>query len=368
MKLAILAPIILACAAACAADWPQVGGNPQHTNSSPDSPAPPYRVAWVADFSPELIYSAQPVIAAGRLFQTTLNGSLYALDVATGKRLWHFRAGTCTWGSAGAETPADGGAGRVFVATWDGLVYGLDAATGKQLWQYDAEEPISGSPCVADGMIFLGTRKGNLLAIGTDGTKRWKQPLSWHVYSTAAWDAGKVFVVTEDMFVHCVDAKTGRPVWKSQKLHGLLFREFYPVVQRPGLRVGHAVRVAKRGRRGSLRGQSGQGPDGQVQHAAGYEAGRRRGPAEIAGPRQEVPAGTGGGATEAHPVLRGKSPLADLLRLGRRRRQATVQGCAPVWLGGASASDHALGRLSGRDAGCLLHHGRGAAGTVRSRS
>jgi hypothetical protein len=111
-------------------------------------------------------------------------------------------------------------------------LYGLDAATGKQLWQYDAEEPISGSPCVADGMVFLGTRKGNLLAIGTDGTKKWKQPLSWHIYSTAAWDAGRVFVVTEDMFVHCVDAKTGRPIWKSQKLHGMLFREFYPVVHK----------------------------------------------------------------------------------------------------------------------------------------
>lgn len=232
MKLARLALLVLACAAACAADWPQVGGNPQHTNSTPDSPAPPYKVACVADFGPELIYSAQPVIVGGRLFQTTLNGSLYALDAATGKRLWHFRAGTCMWGSAAAEIPADGRASRVFVATWDGLLFGLETATGKQLWQVDTEEPVSGSPCVAEGMIFLGTRKGNLLAIGTDGTKKWKQPLSWHIYSTAAWDAGKVFVVTEDMFVHCVDARTGWPLWKSQKLHGLLFREFYPVVHK----------------------------------------------------------------------------------------------------------------------------------------
>jgi len=227
MKYFAIVLLATACAAR-AADWPQVGGNPQHTNSTPDSPAPPYRIAWVADFSPELIYSAQPVIAAGRLFQTTLNGNLYALDVATGRRLWHFRAGTSMWGSAAVE-PMGGGTGRVFVATWDGLVYGLDAATGAQLWQFDAGEPISGSPCLAEGTIFLGTRKGNLLAIGTDGKSQWKQPLSWHIYSTVAWDAGKVFAVTEDMFVHGVDAKTGRPLWKSQKLHGMLFREFYPV-------------------------------------------------------------------------------------------------------------------------------------------
>jgi len=227
--------IVLAGACACAAaaaDWPQVGGNPQHTNSTPDSPAPPYQVAWVADFSPEQIYSAQAVIAEGRVFQTTLNGSLYALDAATGKRLWHFKAGECVWGSAAAGTQADGAAGKVFVASWDGLVYGLDAADGKVLWRHDAGEPISGSPCLADGTLFIGTRKGTMLALGFDGTPKWKQPLSWHIFSTAAWDAGKVFVVTEDLFVHCLDAKSGKPLWRSEKLRGLTFREFYPVVHK----------------------------------------------------------------------------------------------------------------------------------------
>ncbi|HUT57772.1 MAG TPA: hypothetical protein VNA25_07955 [Phycisphaerae bacterium] len=72
-----LIPFCLAAAAgvsAFAVDWPQVGGNPQHTNFTPDSPAPPYEVAWVADFSPEQIYSAQAAIAGGRAFQTTLTG------------------------------------------------------------------------------------------------------------------------------------------------------------------------------------------------------------------------------------------------------------------------------------------------------
>jgi len=175
MKPVGLALTILACAAAGAADWPQAGGNSQHTNSTPDSPAPPYKVAWVADFSPEQIYSAQAMIAEGRVFQTTLNGSLYALDAATGKRLWHFKAGECVWGSAAALTQADGGGergGKVFVAAWDGLVYGLDAADGKQLWRYDAGEPISGSPCFADGTLFIGTRRGTMLALGLDGTPK----------------------------------------------------------------------------------------------------------------------------------------------------------------------------------------------------
>jgi hypothetical protein len=87
-----------------AGSWPQQGGCPQHTNFTHDSPAPPYSVAWIADLAPEMIYAAQPVVADGRLYQTTLQGNVYALDLKTGERLWHFKAGDCMWGGAAAGT------------------------------------------------------------------------------------------------------------------------------------------------------------------------------------------------------------------------------------------------------------------------
>jgi len=216
---------------ATAADWPQAGGNPQHTNSTPDSPAPPYQQTWTADFSPEMFYSAQPVVKEGRVFQTTLNGSLYALDLATGKRLWHFSAGETIWSSAACGTQEHGGDGLVFVAGWDGLVYGLNAATGSEKWRFDAGEPISGAPCVADGNVFIGTRQGTMLALSAvEGKLAWKTPLSYQIFNTAAWDDGRVFVMTQDVVVHCLEAKTGKPLWRSGQLWGWMPREFYPVV------------------------------------------------------------------------------------------------------------------------------------------
>jgi hypothetical protein len=232
MKPLIFALAWLACAAASAADWPQAGGNPQHTNFTPDSPAPPYQVAWVAEFGPELIYSATPVVAQGRVFQTTLNGHLYALDAATGKRLWWFRAGDCVWSAAAAGTDQHGAPGLVFVASWEGLIYALDAQSGREVWRFDSRENISAAPCVAQGMLFIATRKGRMLALTTEGKLQWETPLSWHVYNTAAHEQGKVFVLTEDMFLHCLDAKTGKPLWTSEKLNGMLMREFYPVVHK----------------------------------------------------------------------------------------------------------------------------------------
>ena len=66
----------------------QVGRDPQHTNFTPDSPSPPYEGEWAVDFSPEIIYSAQPVIAEEAVYVTTLQGTLYALAADTGARKW----------------------------------------------------------------------------------------------------------------------------------------------------------------------------------------------------------------------------------------------------------------------------------------
>lgn len=226
-----LLPFLPACAEeSAAADWTQAGANPQHTHFVAQSIKPPYEALWRADFSPECIFSAQPVVSGDRLFATTLNGNVYALDVKTGERQWHFDAGDVIWSGPAAGTAEHGGAGLIFVASWEGIVYGLAAATGTEQWRHDAGEPISGAPCLAEETLFIGTRRGTMLAVGTDGALKWKQPLSWHVYSTAAWNAGRLYVVTEDMIVHGLDAATGKEVWTSEKLYGLTHREFYPVI------------------------------------------------------------------------------------------------------------------------------------------
>jgi hypothetical protein len=222
--------LLIVCGSALGASWPQTGRTPQHTDYTPDSPTPPYVAVWNVDFSPECVYSAQPIVAGDLLYATTLQGHLYALDAASGERRWYVKAGEAMWGGAAAGTPEHGGAGQVFVASWDGTVCGLEATTGRVLWRFPTGEPISSSPCLAQGAVFIGTRRGTMLAIATNGTLRWRQPLSWHIYSTAAFNDSKVFVVTEDMFVHCLDAATGREIWTSEKLNGICHREYYPVV------------------------------------------------------------------------------------------------------------------------------------------
>lgn len=215
-----------------AADWPQAGRTPQHTNFTPDSPAPPYKAVWHVDFKPEQIYAAQPVVKGNVVFVTTLNGHLYALDASTGERLWHFKAGEVIWGSAACGTRELGGNGLVFVASWEGVIYALDAKTGKEKWKLETEEPISASPCLVDSMIYIGTRRGNMLALTVDGRMKWKTPLSWNIFSTAAYNKGRIYVVTQDLLVHALNAKDGEKIWTSEKMYGLAYRDFYPLIHK----------------------------------------------------------------------------------------------------------------------------------------
>src|SRR5512137_993008 len=88
--------LLFAGASACwATDWPQLQGNPQRTGYTPDSVAPPFRVAWSRDFQPERgSRHVQAVIYAGKVFVGSEYGNLYALGATDGKEAWRFTCGS----------------------------------------------------------------------------------------------------------------------------------------------------------------------------------------------------------------------------------------------------------------------------------
>ena len=47
--------------------------------------------------------------------------------------------------------------GGAYVGSYDGWLYALDLATGRRVWRFPAEAAITGAPCVADDEIFFGT-------------------------------------------------------------------------------------------------------------------------------------------------------------------------------------------------------------------
>jgi polyvinyl alcohol dehydrogenase (cytochrome) len=114
---------------------------------------PHLRPKWAFGFADATSAWAQPTIAGGRLFVGSQNGTVYALDAASGCIIWTFAA------HAGVRTSVVIDRKSAFFGDQNGWVYAVDAATGRELWVRKADEHplvrLTGSPALYDGRLYV---------------------------------------------------------------------------------------------------------------------------------------------------------------------------------------------------------------------
>lgn len=137
-----------------------------------------------------------------------------------------------TWdaqvGAAGAYTfspDTDGEA--VYAAGREGKLVKLDLASGRELWRIDAGQPLSAGVGVGDGLVLVGTAKGNLLAFrSADGAPAWTAKLSAEVLTPPVAGNGVVAARSNDGKVYLLESATGKQRWSySRTLPALTLRE-----------------------------------------------------------------------------------------------------------------------------------------------
>ncbi|WP_436774126.1 FGLLP motif-containing membrane protein [Yinghuangia sp. YIM S09857] len=96
--------------------------------------------------------------------------------------------------------------GVVYVGAQDGTVFAIDVATGKERWRFAAKHALGGAPVHYEGMVFVvGDR---LYAIDAEtGQQVWD--FAGRPESTVAAIAGKVFASDPKGDLHALDARTG---------------------------------------------------------------------------------------------------------------------------------------------------------------
>ena len=124
--------------------------------------------------------------------------------------------------------------GRMFVPTSQGTILALDPATGRSLWTYTPETPFSGNRGVGigEGLLFAGLRNSNVVAINQQtGAVAWTyehgpEIPSQGMSSAPAYGNGVVVAVVSlgDNFLRGraigLDAKTGKFLWKFEVVPG----------------------------------------------------------------------------------------------------------------------------------------------------
>ena len=200
-----------------AADWPVFRANPQRSNASSARVPSAAAVRWTwrsaqdpagqdsrhasatpAESDP-LDSDREPVqaVAAGGLvFAASSDGTVTALDLATGAVRWRFATGGRLFAP---PTIADG---RCFIGSGDGNVYSLEASSGRELWRRRVAPrdrrilvygdllstwPITGGVLVQQGVVYAVA--GIVDVDGTfvvamdaaNGEVKWFNPTSGHL-------------------------------------------------------------------------------------------------------------------------------------------------------------------------------------------
>ena len=219
-------------------------------------------VLWRYDMMEELgvmqhnMANSSPVVHGNLIFVSTSNGqdeshvnvpsprapSLIAIDKTTGKLAWEDQGVGENILHGQWSSPAVGQIGgemQVVVGQGDGWVRGFDLATGKRLWEFDlnpkdsvwpkTRNEVISTPIIIDNVVYIangqdpehGEGVGHLYAI--DPTKRGDITTTgqiWHYddirrsISTGALYNGVLYYSDFSGFLHAVDAKTGKQVWK----------------------------------------------------------------------------------------------------------------------------------------------------------
>jgi outer membrane protein assembly factor BamB len=166
------------------ADWPQAGGNPAHVVGNA-ALADRLAVAWGSDIGEGGGYrrklTAQPVVAAGRVFTMDADAVVTAFSLKDGSRLWRLdtQAEDDESTNVGGGIAFDGD--TLYAATGRAEVVAIEAATGKLRWRKPLGAAARAAPTIAEGRLYTPTLDDQLVALAADDGHR-----VWGYQATAA--------------------------------------------------------------------------------------------------------------------------------------------------------------------------------------
>lgn len=195
-----------------------------------DKDGKPNKPAELVDISPSVevtkIWSANagkgegrigarqgPAVADGRVYAAAMKGGVRALDLQTGKTIWHHETDLRISGGPGV------GDGLVVAGGLDGDVIALDAATGEQKWAAKIPSEIVAAPTIGLGSVFVHSADGRVTAFdAASGERRWfwtrdVPTLSLRGNDSVVLGPGFVFVGNDDGSVSALAAADGRSLW-----------------------------------------------------------------------------------------------------------------------------------------------------------
>jgi polyvinyl alcohol dehydrogenase (cytochrome) len=146
-----------------AVNWPSWGGGLTNTRFQPAGglkaeDLPRLKLKWAFAFPDTSALRSQPAVYRGRIFAGGQDGSVFALDAATG--CVHWTTAVQSQVRSGITVGEIAGQPALFFGDSAGFVYALDATSGKQLWKMRPDEhpasTVTATPVFYQGRVYVG--------------------------------------------------------------------------------------------------------------------------------------------------------------------------------------------------------------------
>jgi outer membrane protein assembly factor BamB len=105
---------------------------------------------------------------------------------------------------------------HVAIASTDGTVAALDAATGRELWRARTGEALAAG-VGSDGKTTAVVTRSNAVVAFAEGRELWRQKIPAQVFTAPLVAGERVFVLAADRSVTAFDGVTGRKLWTQQR-------------------------------------------------------------------------------------------------------------------------------------------------------
>jgi len=144
------------------------------------------------------------------------------------KQLWTYEAGESIESSAAIV------GGTVFVGSQKGELVALSLDNGSVYWKFSTGSPIGeSSPAYGNDVVFIGDYGGWLNALNaSDGKKLWAFKTNGEIKSSPVVIGDRVLIGSYDEHLYCLSARNGSVLWK--------FKTNGPVHSTPGIADGMA--------------------------------------------------------------------------------------------------------------------------------
>ncbi|RPJ15945.1 MAG: hypothetical protein EHM33_34365, partial [Chloroflexi bacterium] len=167
-----------------------------------------YDILWQKDLGGAVPGSAV-LSEDGMLYVGSLASQLEKFDPATGNHQSVLDAENWVW-----STPALDG-DTLYFGDVDGNFYAFNTLTGKLNGKpVKPDGPITASPLVKEDHILLATESGSVFAVGRDGKVLWSEEIGGKIYTTPVTASDLIIIapLETDFYLAALDAN-GRQVW-----------------------------------------------------------------------------------------------------------------------------------------------------------